>query len=82
MRALAQWMVQSSGVTPVLKDVPDGVEVCRRVARGKQVLIVINHTAAPQTIPLPRAMRDVLHDRAPLTTLTLAAGDVDVLLAQ
>ncbi len=80
MRGLAQWMVQTSGVTPVLPDVPDGVEVCRRVARGREVLVVINHTTAPQTIALPRPMREVLQGTAPLTSVTLAPSDVSVLL--
>lgn len=81
MADLAKWMVAESGVKPVLADAPSGIEVCRRVGNGRQVLIVINHTAQPQTIVLPGAMRELLRDAPASTTLHLDAGDVGVLVA-
>jgi beta-galactosidase len=80
MGKLAQWMVDDSGVKPALGSVPDGVEVSRRAGEGKEVFILVNSTPAPQTISLPRPMRELLKDAAAATSLTLPAGDVGVLV--
>jgi beta-galactosidase len=81
MAALAKWMVQSSGVKPIVANAPEGVEVCRRLGDNKQVIILINHTTQPQTVTLPKAMRELLKSTAPSTSMTLAPSDVGVFLA-
>jgi beta-galactosidase len=81
MTALAKWMVETSGVRPIIPDVPRGVEVCRRVAGDKQVLIIINHTTEPQPLTLPSAMRELLKGAAAGTSVTLAPSDVAVFVA-
>jgi len=79
MAAAAEWMVQKSGVVPVLGPVPDGVEVCRRVGEGKQVFILINHTQEKRRVTLPRSMKFLLEGKE-ADTLELAAYGVEVLL--
>jgi beta-galactosidase len=81
MRALAKWMVDDAAVKPILQNVPDGVEVCRRSGPGKEVLIIINHTAKRQTVALSTQMRELLSNAQPGTTLTLEASGVGVLVA-
>lgn len=61
MRAAAKWMVETAGVRAETLPVPEGVEVCRRVASDREVFILINHTARPATVSLPRPMTDVLN---------------------
>jgi beta-galactosidase len=80
MSGLSKWMVEDSGVTPALGPVPKGVEVSRRAGNGKEVFILINSTASDQTISLPRPMRELLKGSAAVTSLTLPAGDVGVLV--
>ncbi len=73
-----------SGVRPLLPGVPSGVEVC--VRRGKQdVLILINHTAATATVPMPAALaaRDLLQGSKPAgSEVTLPPHGVAVLGAE
>jgi beta-galactosidase len=56
----AEWMIHTSGVTPALGVLPDGVEVSRRSGNGKQVFVLINYTQENQLIALPHAMRLLL----------------------
>lgn len=59
MRA-TRWMVQQSGLTPVLEAVPAKVDVAIRSGEGKRIFILTNYDTAPQTITLPKAMHNVL----------------------
>ena len=61
MTALAQWMVNVSGVTPVFGPVPDGIEVNRRVGPGSTVFVLVNFNSEKQLVPLPRPMTSILH---------------------
>ena len=79
MTALAKWMVETSGVKSAFTNVPMGVEVSRRVGKGGDVFIVINHTKEPQKIALPYAMRDQLHGTAAANEIELSGRDVAVL---
>jgi beta-galactosidase len=75
----ASW-IQLSQIQPIVPNVPDGVEVCRRSGSGRSVVILINHTTSSQTIALPSAMKDRLsNDAAPASQLTLPAHGVAVL---
>jgi beta-galactosidase len=76
--ALVGWLVKDAGIHPALGPVPEGVEVCRRVGKSKEVFIVINHTVQPQSIALPREMRDLLRNANPSKTLSLPSGEVAV----
>ena len=79
MATLAKWMIETSGVKSAFANVPMGVEVSRRVGKGGDVFIVINHTKAPQKIALPYAMRDQLHGTAAANEIELSGRDVAVL---
>jgi beta-galactosidase len=60
MRTLAKSLLDQTGLHPQTLVVPAGVEVCRRAGNGREIYILINHTAQPVKITLPRAMTDVL----------------------
>jgi len=61
MKSAAAWMLNSAGVRPALGSVPEGVEVCRRSAPGREVFIVLNHAKAAKTVKLPQSMEDILN---------------------
>jgi beta-galactosidase len=60
MAQAALWMTETSGVKPALGPAPAGVEVSRRDGPRGAVYVVINFSAQPQSLTLPRAMQDVL----------------------
>jgi beta-galactosidase len=59
MRSAAKWMLDESGMKPVMTDIPADVEVSVREGAGKHVVILENFGEA-KTIKLPQAMTDVL----------------------
>ena len=60
MAALADWLVKTSNVTPVLGPVPDGIEVNRRVGPDAAVFVLINFSSEKQTVALPHSMKVIL----------------------
>ncbi len=75
----ASW-IQVSQIQPIISNVPEGVEICRRSGNGKSIVIVINHSTSSQSIALPSAMKDLLSkDATPSSQLTLPAHGVAVL---
>jgi len=79
MDAAAKWMVESAGVDNMFGTVPKGVEVCRRIAKGRAIFILLNHTQQPAEVALPRSMRDLLHAEAVVGAVTLPDYGVAVL---
>jgi len=82
MNALALWLIKTDKITQRFTDVPEGVEVSRRVATGnspREVYIVINHTTEVKHIKLPSAMREQLRGTAASLEVELAPRDVAVL---
>jgi beta-galactosidase len=79
MRRLVAWMLRDRGIAPVIASVPGDVEVCRRAARDREVLILINHGDRLRRIRLRARYRDLLRGTDASTTLALAAGEVAVL---
>lgn len=63
MKQVTQWALSQANVTTV--NLPEGVELCRRSAADRDVLIVVNHSDTDQTVHLPGLDRQ-----------TIAAGDV------
>jgi beta-galactosidase len=59
MKAAAKWMVQESGASMVLPDLPWDVDVAVRSGNGKRIFIVTNY-GAPKTLNLPATMEDLL----------------------
>jgi beta-galactosidase len=78
MKKAAEWMMQQSGVQPVMPDLPKDVELSIRSGEGKRVLILSNFGETPQTIALPHAMTDVL-DGGTTSSVTLPQYGVAVL---
>lgn len=60
MQAVARQLVESSGVTLTTLPVPAGVEVSRRVGRGREAFVLVNLSGKAVEISLPAAMDDVL----------------------
>ncbi len=77
----ASWMTRTSGVEAVLGPVPEGVEVSRRVAEGKQVFVLINFTQTVQHVTLPRAMKSLL-EGTDVQAVELPPYGVGILLDQ
>jgi beta-galactosidase len=80
MASAASWMIQQSGVSPVLGSVPDGIEVCRRVGSGKQVFVLINFERKPQHVALPHSMKAMLLGSGDVAAVDLPAYGVEVLV--
>lgn len=75
--------VRESGIQPILANVPEGVEVCRRTGSGKSVTILINHTTAEQSVALPETMLNLIGASAsPLSELQLPPHGIAVLVDQ
>jgi beta-galactosidase GanA len=66
-------------VAATFASIPEDVEVLRRVAARRAVNIFINHGQQPQSVTLPKSMRDVLHAGQSIRNLTLAPQAVAVL---
>ncbi len=82
MRRVVAWAVDDSGVKPEFSDVPDNVEVCRRVKQREEVFILINHGSSPAVFSLPKSMRDVLHGGQSIQKVTLESQGVAVLVTK
>lgn len=68
------------GLKPAL-DAPDGVEVAVRHKNGSPILFVLNHTAAPSTIPLNgKRYRDLLSGEIIEESLDLSERGVAILV--
>jgi len=63
MKTAAEWMIKDAQVVPVLGNVPDGVEVSRRVSATSSVYVLINFNATKQTIALPLPLKSLLEEK-------------------
>jgi beta-galactosidase len=79
MAAATKWMTEISGVKSALGSVLNGVEVYPRYGDKGAVYILVNFSAAPQTVTLPSQMNDLLEGGVK-HSLTLARYGVAVLL--
>ena len=80
MQTAVTHILQTAGVAPLLAGLPAGVELMQRSATGRvPVWILINHTAAAQSITLPHPMTNVLQPAPAASRLQLAPHDVVVL---
>ena len=77
-RALAKWMIESSGVKAAFGPVPEGVEVSARVGSGKTVFVLVNFAKGAETVTLPWSMRNVL-EGGDVKSVTLPRYGVAVL---
>ncbi len=60
MRATAKALMEDAAVNSPTLPVPTGVEVCRRVGKGGEVFVVLNHGGATAEFALPGKMANVL----------------------
>jgi beta-galactosidase len=83
MQQIAKWMTSVSAMKPAFGEVPEGVDVSRRVSSdGREVFVLVNFSKQPQAVPLAHSMRELLHGKSASASLTLAAGDVAVLVTE
>jgi len=64
---------------PFREDVPAGVEVVRRVGKGRALTFYLNHTEAPRTVNAPEKGPDLLGNRIANGALTLPPFGVAIL---
>lgn len=79
---LTAWTLTGAGVAPEFPALPSDVEFCHRVGRGKDVYILIRHDVQgtdEETVTLPYALQDVLHDGRVVSSVQLAPEQVVVL---
>ena len=74
----AAWMVASSGLSPVLANVPATVDVAIRSGNGKRLVLLTNYGADPATITFPSPVRELLTETTS-TSFTLPRYGVVVL---
>jgi beta-galactosidase len=79
MSHLTSWLLHQAGVQPILANVPDGVEVCRRTGEGKSILILINHNTQPEHIDLPSPMQELIDHPGTVPSVDLPRFGVAVL---
>lgn len=80
MKTAAKWMIEESGITAIMTDLPEEVELSIRSGDGKRVYILTNYGAQAKTVTLPSAMKDVLGGGT-VPTVTLSQYGVAVLEA-
>ncbi|MHB1020840.1 MAG: beta-galactosidase [Acidobacteriaceae bacterium] len=79
---MKKFMVQfadEADVKPFFGTVPEGVEVCRRVAASHEVFVVINHGTSAAEVKLPGTMQDLLRGTEVSGTISIPANDLRVL---
>ena len=74
------WMMDETGLQPVLKGLPEGVWVTERYKEdGKRFLFVQNGTHEKKSITLPKAMKDLLGGKTIYERMELGELGVSVL---
>jgi beta-galactosidase len=78
MDRVAEWMIRVSGVDSPPLAPPDGVELCTRAGEGGGVCILMNHTAEPREVALPKPTKELLSGQRFDGALTLPPRGVGV----
>jgi beta-galactosidase len=60
MMHAAEWMLKDSGLTPVIPNLPEGMDLAIREGNQKKVLIFTNYSAQPREIRLDTPMVTVI----------------------
>jgi beta-galactosidase len=79
MQTLTAWLLSQSHVAPATLTAPDGVEASVRCGKDKAVHILVNFSDKVQTVRLPTAMKDEMHDGRSLREVVLPVSGVAVL---
>ena len=72
------WMMEQSGLKPVMPGLPSSVDLSIRSGNGKQIFLLTNYDPIAVTIPLPRPMTDALTSQT-VSSVTLAQYGVAIL---
>ena len=78
MRRVMQWAIDDANVKAEFGELPENVEVCRRLDAKHAVFVLINHGSSPANVTLPTGMRDVLHERRIVKSVELEPQGVAV----
>ena len=81
MRKVVAWATSEANLEPEFPEVPAGVEVNRLESCVRTVYVLINHGSGVAHVALPKAMRDVLHDKSGVSSVDLEPQGVAVLVA-
>ena len=79
MQALADWLLHQAHIAAAPLIVPEGVEASVRYGKDKAVHIIVNFSEKEQTVHLPTAMIDELHQGQSIHEITLPVSGVAVL---
>jgi beta-galactosidase len=79
LSSLLKTICSESGVTPILANLPQGVEVTQRENANGDFLFLLNHSNIDQVIVVGQKATDVLSDEVLNDHVTLGAGAVRVL---
>jgi beta-galactosidase len=79
MRHLLDRVREEAEVTPVLPDLPDGVQARARQTEDGRRYVVLNHGTTAAEVPLPAPMHDDLTGTGPVTVLRLDPRGVALL---
>ncbi|NUQ28524.1 MAG: beta-galactosidase [Acidobacteriaceae bacterium] len=75
----AHWMLDTSGVKSAWPVMPEGVELSLRQGNDREIAILVNLSTETKAITLPGARKDILHNNASVTSVSLPAYGVAVL---
>lgn len=82
MQKFEAWALHNAGINPILPNVPQGVEVCKRSSASKDIIILINHDTVTHTVMLRRPMYNLLSGKSiRVSQVTLPKYGVAVLEA-
>jgi beta-galactosidase len=79
MAAAAQWMIHTSGVSPAIAGLPEGVEASVRKSGAKQVTVLVNFKRKTQHVTLPHAMKLLISGKE-ANTIELQPYGVEIAL--
>jgi beta-galactosidase len=78
-RYLVKHYAAEMGLTPLLADAPEQVEVTHRTKGATDFYFLLNHGDSPATVKVGDGFSDVLNDKASTTTVNLPPFGYDVL---
>jgi beta-galactosidase len=70
--------LQQAGIVPEAL-VPEGIQIAWREKGGERIVFVLNYTGEAQTVPMGRALRNILTGEMEPSDLNLSAYDVKIL---
>jgi len=79
MESALQWAAKNAGIRPVFGGVPDGLEVCRRAGKGREVFVLINYKNGEQSLRVPGGLENILDGGSQAESLRLPPRGVAVL---